>query len=163
MSCLAVRRAETLSSRVCKISRSSLIASNRYLATMTVKNLPAISFTGDLNNTQAARAAVELQPDLSYLGATLAITSSEDAADIRQTYRPFLLDDETTRTDWIAKLELSTAMKMMEQELRKTGGDRPKVLVIFGSMRLRSELPRLPATSKLDLRTSPTLVCHVLT
>ncbi|KAK4995651.1 hypothetical protein LTR66_004578 [Elasticomyces elasticus] len=105
---------------------------------MTVRSPFAPIAAGDLNNTQAVRATIELELDPSYLGTTLAITASEDAAYIRQTYRPFLLDDETTRTDWVSRLELSTALKMMEEGLRKAGGGRLNVLVIFGSMRLRS-------------------------
>ena len=96
-----------------------------------------INSSGDLNNTQAARAFVELESDLTYLGRTLAIPSSEDAKDIRGAYRPFILDDEVSSSDWVAKLELGTAMMMVEEELRSTGGDRLKVLVLFGSMRNR--------------------------
>ncbi|KAK5011725.1 hypothetical protein LTR28_006679 [Elasticomyces elasticus] len=104
---------------------------------MTVRSPFAPIAAGDLNNTQAVRATIELELDPSYLGTTLAITASEDAAYIRQTYRPFLLDDETTRTDWVSRLELSTALKMMEEGLRKAGGGRLNVLVIFGSCDVR--------------------------
>lgn len=93
--------------------------------------------SGDLNNTQAARAFVEIAPDLKYLKRTLAIPPSEDAKDVRKAYRPFLLDDEISSNDWVSKLELSTAMKMVEQELKSTEGDRLKVLVLYGSMRAR--------------------------
>lgn len=74
--------------------------------------------TGDLNNTQAARAFVVLELDLSYLGRTLSTPSSEDAEDIREAYRPFVLDDDISSSVWVAKLVLSTAMRMVEQELR---------------------------------------------
>ncbi|KAJ9669634.1 hypothetical protein H2201_000017 [Coniosporium apollinis] len=98
---------------------------------------PATS-SGDLNNTKAARAFVEIAPDLKYLKRTLAIPPSEDAKDIRGAYRPFLLDDEISSNEWVSRLELSTAMKMVEQELKSTDGDRLKVLVLYGSMRARS-------------------------
>lgn len=103
----------------------------------TIETHAMASSSGDLNNTQAARTFVELEPDLSYLGRTLATPSSEDAEEIREAYRPFVLDDEISSNDWVAKLELSTAMRMVEQELKSTGGDRLKVLVLFGSMRSR--------------------------
>ena len=92
---------------------------------------------GDLNNTAAARPTVTIVPDLTDLKRTLAVPASEDATQIRNSYRPFLLSDEITNNDWIAKLELSTIMKMVEEDLRRSGGDRLKVLVLFGSMRRR--------------------------
>jgi arsenic resistance protein ArsH len=92
---------------------------------------------GDLNNTAAARAAAELKPDLSYLHQNFAIPESEDEAEIRKTYRPFILSPEVTSSDWIAALELSTALKIAEEELTKSGGDRLKVLVLYGSLRSR--------------------------
>jgi len=99
------------------------------------------SSTGDLNNTQAARAPIEIKPDLSFVERTFAISASEDIPEVRAAYRPFLMNDKVASSDWIAKLELSTAMKMVEEDLKRTGGDRLKVLVLFGSMRCRSEVP----------------------
>ncbi|OCK93534.1 arsenate resistance ArsH [Cenococcum geophilum 1.58] len=96
------------------------------------------SSTGDLNNTQAARAPIEIKPDLSFVERTFAISASEDIPEVREAYRPFLMNDKVASSDWIAKLELSTAMKMVEEDLKRTGGDRLKVLVLFGSMRCRS-------------------------
>ncbi|KAJ9632456.1 hypothetical protein H2203_000861 [Taxawa tesnikishii (nom. ined.)] len=93
---------------------------------------------GDLNNTSAARQTVELDVDPSYAGRTLSIPASEDDAETRKSYRPFLLDEDVTKDDWIAKLELSTALKMAEEELKRSGGDRLKVLVLYGSLRNRS-------------------------
>ena len=95
---------------------------------------PVIS-NGDLNNTHAARAAVELEPDASYLDRTLAIAASEDDSQIRQAYRPFLLNPQARSSDWVATLELSTVIKLVEEELSKSGGDRLKVLVLYGSLR----------------------------
>ncbi|KAI2903814.1 hypothetical protein CBS147320_7401 [Aspergillus niger] len=68
--------------------------------------------------------------------SSLAIPESEDNADIRQKYRPFLLADEAAE-DWVNKLELTTAMEMAAQELRKSN-NRIKVLVLYGSLRRRS-------------------------
>lgn len=92
---------------------------------------------GDLNNTHAARAAVVFEPDLSYFNRTLAIPASEDDPQVRQAYRPFLLSPQVTNSDWVASLELSTIIKMAEQDLTRSGGDRLKVMVLYGSMRSR--------------------------
>ena len=91
----------------------------------------------DLNNTAAARPAVMISPDFTNPTRTLAIPASKDDAHIRRAYRPFILNDQITKNDWIAKLELSIAMQMVEEELRRSNGDRLKVLVLFGSMRRR--------------------------
>ena len=92
---------------------------------------------GDLDNTAAARPTVAIAPDLTNISRSLAIEASEDDPRIRKAYRPFMLSDEITKADWVAKLELSTALKMVEQELKRSNGDRIKVLVLFGSMRRR--------------------------
>jgi len=101
------------------------------------QNRTIVAANGDLNNTSAARRTVELEPDVAYLDRTLAIPASEDDADIRENYRPFLQDEEVTEKDWVSKLELSTAMRMAEEDIRRNGGDRLKVLVLYGSMRSR--------------------------
>lgn len=66
---------------------------------------------------------------------SLAILQSEDDAEIRQKYRPFLLDDAAE--DWVSALELTTAMDLAAQELQKSN-NRLKVLVLYGSLRRRS-------------------------
>lgn len=67
---------------------------------------------------------------------SLAISESEDDANIRHKYRPFLLDDGAS-DDWVNKLELTIAMEMAAQELRQSN-NRLKVLVLYGSLRQRS-------------------------
>ncbi|KAL4926368.1 arsenic resistance protein ArsH [Aspergillus undulatus] len=67
---------------------------------------------------------------------TLAIPSTEDNADIRHRYRPFILDDDAE--DWVGKLELTTAMAMATKELQTSNDNRLKVLVLYGSLRRRS-------------------------
>ena len=96
-----------------------------------------VASMGDLNNTDAARVAVSLRPDPSYLNRTLEIPASEDDPEVRKAYRPFLLSSEVIQSDWVSKLELSTVMKMAEQELERSDGNRLKVLVLYGSMRSR--------------------------
>ena len=92
---------------------------------------------GDLNNTQVLRRTNFLEPDPAYVEKTLAIPEDQDDAEIRAKYRPFLENKEVTSSDWIAKLELSTALKMVEEDMARTGGDRLKVMVLFGSLRQR--------------------------
>ncbi|KAL1593056.1 hypothetical protein SLS59_009381 [Nothophoma quercina] len=93
---------------------------------------------GDLNNTAAERVRAEIATDSAYHRTSLAIPAYEDEAHIRTTYRPFLLDDAHSDRDWVARLELSTTLKMVDLQVIRTGGDRPKVLVLYGSMRQRS-------------------------
>jgi hypothetical protein len=66
----------------------------------------------------------------------LAIAASEDDAEIRTKYRPFLLDPEVEATDWISQLELDTAISTSSADIEKTGA-RLKVLVLYGSLRKR--------------------------
>lgn len=104
----------------------------------TMENQPtAIShIDGDLNNTSAARTYVETAPDWEYLHRTLAIPAAKDDAEIRRQYRPFLLGGKIASSDWIAQLEMTTAMELAEEDTKKTG-QRLRVLVLYGSMRER--------------------------
>lgn len=92
---------------------------------------------GDLNNTAAERARVEIKSDQAYRSLSLAISSSEDDLEVRKLYRPFLLDDGKPDKDWVAQLELGTVLKMVDLQILKSGGERLKVLVLHGSMRQR--------------------------
>ncbi|KAF2003605.1 hypothetical protein P154DRAFT_78867 [Amniculicola lignicola CBS 123094] len=92
---------------------------------------------GDLNNTSAARAQVFIDGDESYASHSLAIPATEDDATIRQDYRPFLMNDEVTKSDWISTLELNTALQMVDTEILSKGAERLKILVLYGSMRER--------------------------
>ncbi|KAB8229548.1 hypothetical protein ETB97_010085 [Aspergillus alliaceus] len=67
---------------------------------------------------------------------SLAILQSDDDVDVRQKYRPFILEDDATE-DWVSTLELTTAMDMAARELYKSNR-RLKVLVLYGSLRRRS-------------------------
>lgn len=79
-------------------------------------------------------AANTCQPDTLF--RSLSLPEHEDNPDIRQKYRPFILNDNATR-DWINELDLATALDMAEQNLRDTK-ERLKVLVLYGSLRRRS-------------------------
>jgi arsenic resistance protein ArsH len=92
---------------------------------------------GDLNNTEVMRETNFLVPDPAYDGKTLAISEQEDDAEIRSKYRPFITSPEVTNSDWISLSELSTALKLSEADMAKTGGDRLKILVLYGSLRER--------------------------
>jgi arsenic resistance protein ArsH len=92
---------------------------------------------GDLNNTAAERARTELTIDPKYRDSSFAIPSSQDDPAVRNSYRPFLLEDDKVDQDWVAQLELSTVLKMVDLQVLRSGGDRLKVLVLHGSMRKR--------------------------
>jgi arsenic resistance protein ArsH len=66
----------------------------------------------------------------------LAIAEADDEPEIRAKYRPFLLDPEIEKTDWISELELNTTISMAEADLQKTG-KRLRILVLYGSIRTR--------------------------
>ncbi|KAJ8111219.1 hypothetical protein OPT61_g6139 [Boeremia exigua] len=93
---------------------------------------------GDLNNTTAERARMEFEVDPAYHKRSFAISQAQDDAETRTRYRPFLLDEETSKNDWISQLELSTVLKMVENQGLSSGHDRLRVLVLHGSMRNRS-------------------------
>lgn len=92
---------------------------------------------GDLNNSHAAREKVELAVDPTYHGKSFAIAEAADDATVRQLYRPFLLPPSAAANDWVAELELSTVLKFVESELRNNKRDRIRILVLYGSLRMR--------------------------
>ena len=68
---------------------------------------------------------------------SLSISESEDDREIREKYRPFILSTEKPEDDWVNDLELDDVMNLMENQLRSPGGERLKVLVLYGSLRRR--------------------------
>lgn len=94
---------------------------------------------GDLNNTSAERIRTGITIDQAYSTTSLAIPPSQDDPSVRTSYRPFLLDN--TEDDWTAQLELSTVLKMVDLKVLKTGEDRLRVLVLYGSLRERYVSP----------------------
>lgn len=95
------------------------------------------SSNGDLNNQAAARPVTEIAVDAAFLRQSLAIPECDDDLEVRQRYRPFLLPDEIANSDWIASLEMATAMKMAYEEMHRVNGGRLRVLVLYGSLRER--------------------------
>lgn len=69
----------------------------------------------------------------------ICLSPDQDDADIRAKYRPFLQHPQPEVPDWVADLELDTATAMVRDDLAKTGS-RLKVLVLYGSLRKRSEI-----------------------
>lgn len=68
--------------------------------------------------------------------AQLSLAEAEDEPEIRSKYRPFLLDPEVEKTDWISQLELETTISMASTDFQKTG-KRLRILVLYGSLRKR--------------------------
>jgi len=91
---------------------------------------------GDLNNVSVMRATKPpvLDPDFAY--RSLAISAEDDDPEVRRRYRPYLLPIESESTDWVNTLELATVTKMAYEDLQNTLS-RPKVLVLYGSLRQR--------------------------
>lgn len=92
---------------------------------------------GDLNNTAAVREHLRPVADPEYRFRSFAIPPSDDDPAVRERYRPFLLDEAISDSDWVAKLELATAAKLVETELLAQQKDRLRILVLYGSLRTR--------------------------
>lgn len=93
---------------------------------------------GDLNNSFASRPRVELVPEPRYTRQSFAISSENDDLEACKRYRPFLLDETHEAADWVAELELSTTLKLVESNIINPGQDRLRILVLYGSIRSRS-------------------------
>lgn len=118
---------------------------------------------GDFNNTHTARTIVKIFPSsLSgmrrYLGRSLAILALEDDTDVRARYLSFLSSEPAPETDWMAQLELSTAMSIVDHQVLLRGALRLRILVLIGSLR-RQSCSRLLAYE--GARIPHRLVCNV--
>lgn len=123
--------------RLCFVSARLTSQSRQALPPYTRRPVSILaSKMADLNNTSAMRQMAYIEPDPRYSHASLALSEAEDDARVRNTYCPFLLSTEISEQDWIAELELSTVLKMMDQHL-SSGNERIKVLVLYGSLRKR--------------------------
>ena len=96
----------------------------------------ASSSQGGLNHTSAARPFVTNEAGADFRYRSLSIRGCDDDPGIRERYRPFLLDKEGNKADWVDDLELGTVTTMAAENMQRTG-DRLKVLVLFGSLRQR--------------------------
>ena len=92
---------------------------------------------GDLNNSFVSRPRVEFVPEPAYNRQSFAISKENDDPDVRQRYRPFLLGETHEVVDWVAELELSTTLKMVESRVINPRQDKLRILVLYGSMRSR--------------------------
>lgn len=124
---------------ILSIGVRSTITSRPLRTSLSFARTMATIPNGDLNNTSAERARTELDIDPAYQGRSLAIPPSEDDVEIRKAYRPFILEGKDAEDDWVAQLELSTALKMVDTQLLQRGDERLKVVVLHGSMRSRYE------------------------
>lgn len=97
----------------------------------------AMNGHGDLNNQHVLRETITLEPDTAYRHVSLAIPTNEDNPEVRERYRPFLLNDAHAADDWIASLELSTTLKIVESEILEKKQDRLRIIVLYGSLRSR--------------------------
>ncbi len=68
--------------------------------------------------------------------SAFAKLDSENPPDYRARYKPFLLDEQTTSTDWISELVLDTVADLARQDLLTTAQPL-RVLVLYGSLRKR--------------------------
>lgn len=86
--------------------------------------------------------------------STFAGLHSETQTEQRARYKPFLLDDQMTPTDWVSKLELDTATDMARRDLLMTG--KPlRILVLYGSLRKRYEQNFHPVSAVTTQRSFP--------
>lgn len=131
-----------------RVLRSTLVPANLPILTRCILLSPQQATTpfvcawrsmGDLNITEAAREHVPSVLDPAYRFRSFGIHACDDDPAVRQRYRPFLLSDEISASDWVAKLELATAAKMVEAEILSQRKDRLRVLVLYGSLRSRFE------------------------
>jgi len=126
------------------IIRSTPSSATRSSASMAPQSNREISMAakvrvdGDLNNTEVLRKTAVIAPDAAYSGRSLAMLEADDDVNVRAKYRPFLQPNNLAYNDWVAKLELSTVIKAAQADLQQTGGDRLKVVILYGSLRSRS-------------------------
>jgi len=89
-----------------------------------------------LHHTRAAKPFVTMKAGADSGDRSLAIRECDDEPGIRKKYRPFLLDKEDDKADWVDDLGLDTVTTMAAENMQRTGG-RLKVLVLYGSLRQR--------------------------
>lgn len=106
------------------------------LRTATIMAVAPSSSQAGLSKTSAARPFMTTEAGAGFEHRSLSIRECDDDPGIRQRYRPFLLDKEGDKADWVDDLELGTVMTMAAENMQRTG-DRLKVLVLFGSLRQR--------------------------
>ncbi|RFU32805.1 hypothetical protein B7463_g3580, partial [Scytalidium lignicola] len=110
---------------------SSSVHPHSQIANHHVAAIPAKAvINGDLNNTTVLRETKPIEVDPEYSFRSFAISEEEDDPEIRDKYRPFILDSLITATDWISKLELGAVAKLAEENIQKTG-ERLRILVLY--------------------------------
>lgn len=99
---------------------------------MSVAPLPQ----GSLNHTHIKRPLATMKAGVNLEHHSLAIKEIDEEPGIREKYRPFLLDKEDNKADWVDDLELDTVTTMAAENMQRSG-ERLKVLVVYGSLRQR--------------------------
>lgn len=112
-----------------------LSSTKHHLIDMAANSAIATS-NGDLNNVSSMRKGQVLMTDHSFAFTSLAIPEETDDAQIRRTYRPFLMNLSKPNTDWVNRLELAKVTQMSHESIESTG-ERLKILVLYGSLRAR--------------------------
>lgn len=90
------------------------------------------------SETAAANSETPQREQQHSLYRSLALRASEDDAEIRHRYRPFILPEDCA-DDWVNQLELERVLDMAENNIKLTNA-RLKVLVLYGSLRKRCAL-----------------------
>ncbi|KAG0640172.1 hypothetical protein HOY80DRAFT_1136176 [Tuber brumale] len=63
---------------------------------------------------------------------------AEIGEELSRKYRPYLLPRDETEKDWVSELELDTVERISKEHLLGRGEEPLKVLVLYGSLRVRS-------------------------
>lgn len=90
----------------------------------------------DLSKTCEMRVSRKIEINPAFTHCSLALTAAVDDKDVRDRYRPFILDPLVESTDWVSRLELATVTKLALENFLRTG-ERLRVLVLYGSLRIR--------------------------
>lgn len=122
----------TVSQRLYQHCRLSfkVVQKNNNIQCRSFNNMTVANYNGLAAKLQSSAQVFDAKSELQ-------IPETHDDASTRHKYRPFLLDERVAKNDWISKLELDTVEDMVQSDLAATGGDRIRVLVLFGSLRSR--------------------------
>lgn len=98
------------------------------MATATTAKNGAVS-NDDLDSTDAIRAPKKIDIDHAFNYCSLAAGPDVDDQEVRERYRPFIVDNAVESTDWISHLELSTATELVLENFLSTA-EPLRVLVL---------------------------------
>lgn len=116
---------DILSSGCCRQSCVQRLTSNCRRSISTIK--PVSSTV--LKSPPGAMATTLPEPAFGKL-------RSESPLNGQPGHKPFLMDNQTTASDWISELELDTTEEMARQDMLRTAQPL-RILVLYGSLRKR--------------------------